>query len=196
GNAGPMTFTGTCTYVLGTGAVAVIDPGPDRPDHIAALLAALRGQTITMIVVTHTHKDHSPGARALKAATGARIVGCAPYNFPRRPIGKAVDAANDFAYPPDVACATAMRSKGKISRSSVSRRPATRQTIEPSPCRKKALCFRAIMSWPGRVLSSRLRMARCAITWLRSTNSWLATTKVIGRGMAGRSSSRDVLCTR
>jgi glyoxylase-like metal-dependent hydrolase (beta-lactamase superfamily II) len=56
--------------------VAVIDPGPDRRDHIAALLAALRGETITTILVTHTHKDHSPGAGALKAATGAKIVGC------------------------------------------------------------------------------------------------------------------------
>jgi glyoxylase-like metal-dependent hydrolase (beta-lactamase superfamily II) len=102
GNAGPMTFTGTCTYVVGTGEVAVIDPGPDRPDHIAALLAALRGETITTILVTHTHKDHSPGARALKAATGARIVGCAPYHFPRQTIGNAVYAANDFDYAPDV----------------------------------------------------------------------------------------------
>jgi glyoxylase-like metal-dependent hydrolase (beta-lactamase superfamily II) len=75
---------------------------PDRPDHIAALLAALRGETITTILVTHTHKDHSPGARALRAATGARIVGCAPYHFPRQTIGNAVYAANDFDYAPDV----------------------------------------------------------------------------------------------
>jgi Metallo-beta-lactamase superfamily len=76
GKAGPMTFTGTCSYVVGEGEVAVIDPGTDKRDHIAALLAALRGETITTILVTHTHKDHSPGARALKAATGAKIVGC------------------------------------------------------------------------------------------------------------------------
>jgi Metallo-beta-lactamase superfamily len=102
GNAGPMTFTGTCTYVVGTGEVAVIDPGPDRPDHIAALLAALRGETVTTILVSHTHTDHSPGARALKAATGARIVGCAAYHFPRQTIGNAVYAADDFDYAPDV----------------------------------------------------------------------------------------------
>jgi glyoxylase-like metal-dependent hydrolase (beta-lactamase superfamily II) len=63
-NAGPMTFTGTCTYVIGTGKVVVIDPGPDQQDHISALLAALRRETITAICVTHTHKDHSASARA------------------------------------------------------------------------------------------------------------------------------------
>ncbi len=68
-----------------------------------------------------------------EAATGARTVGCAPCDFPRQSIGNAVYAANDFD------CAPAMQSTGKISRSSVSRRPATRQTTEPSPCRKKTL---------------------------------------------------------
>jgi glyoxylase-like metal-dependent hydrolase (beta-lactamase superfamily II) len=101
GNAGPMTFTGTCTYVVGIGDVAVIDPGPDRPDHIAALLAALRGESITTILVTHTHRDHSPGARALKAATGARIIGCAPHDFGRRAAGDPIDAAQDLGYAPD-----------------------------------------------------------------------------------------------
>jgi glyoxylase-like metal-dependent hydrolase (beta-lactamase superfamily II) len=101
GNAGPMTFTGTCTYVVGTGEVAIIDPGPDRPDHITALLAALHDETITAIYVTHTHKDHSPGARALKAATGARILGCAPYDFTSRAAGNPIDAAHDSGYAPD-----------------------------------------------------------------------------------------------
>lgn len=105
GNPGPMTFTGTCTYVVGTGQVAVIDPGPDKEDHIAALLEALRGETITSILVTHTHKDHSPGARALKAATGAKICGCAP--CPVSPDGNhgvtlRLDAANDHDHAPDV----------------------------------------------------------------------------------------------
>ena len=72
GNPSPMTFTGTCTYVLGDGEVAIIDPGPDNPDHLAALLGSLRGETVAGIFVTHTHKDHSPGARALQTATGAR----------------------------------------------------------------------------------------------------------------------------
>src|SRR4051812_2914814 len=81
GNAGPTTFTGTCSYVVGRGRVALVDPGPGRPEHVAALLAAVRGETVTHIVVSHTHRDHSPAARAVQAATGAPIVGWGP---PRR----------------------------------------------------------------------------------------------------------------
>jgi glyoxylase-like metal-dependent hydrolase (beta-lactamase superfamily II) len=77
-NPSPFTFTGTQTHIIGRGAVAMIDPGPDLPDHVAALLAATRGERVEAIVCTHTHRDHSPAARALKAATGAPIVGCAP----------------------------------------------------------------------------------------------------------------------
>jgi glyoxylase-like metal-dependent hydrolase (beta-lactamase superfamily II) len=103
-NPGPFTFTGTCTYVLGEGAVAVIDPGPDLPDHVAALLAGLKGEKVAAIVVTHTHRDHSPAARLLQQATGAEIIGCAPY-FPARDmvlgeINK-LDASNDLDHKPD-----------------------------------------------------------------------------------------------
>ena len=101
GNPGPMTFTGTCTYAVGDGEVAIIDPGPDSPDHLAALLAGLRGDTVTAIFVTHTHKDHSPGARGLQAATGARIFGCPPHDASRKPSGHPIDAANDSSYTPD-----------------------------------------------------------------------------------------------
>ena len=103
-NGGPFTFTGTCTYVVGHGAVSVIDPGPNDPHHLAALLDALAGETVARIVVTHTHRDHSPGATALRVATGAPIVGCAPY-VPGLPSAatdlRASDAANDAAYRPD-----------------------------------------------------------------------------------------------
>lgn len=82
GNPGPMTFTGTCTYVVGRGEVAVIDPGPDLPQHVAALLHALRHETVSHILVTHTHRDHCAAAAALKAATGAKIIGCAAHVAP------------------------------------------------------------------------------------------------------------------
>ena len=72
GNPGPITFTGTCSYIVGSGNVAIIDPGPDLPGHIEALLDAVRGETVSHILVTHTHKDHSPAARAIKAATGRK----------------------------------------------------------------------------------------------------------------------------
>jgi glyoxylase-like metal-dependent hydrolase (beta-lactamase superfamily II) len=97
-NSGPMTFTGTCTYAVGQGEVVLIDPGPANKEHIAALLAALNAETVAAIVVTHTHNDHSPAARALKAATGAKIFGCAP----PRTSGTPIDAVHDLEYAPDV----------------------------------------------------------------------------------------------
>ena len=82
-NPGPFTFTGTCTYILGAGEVAVIDPGPDSPQQVEAILAAVAGEVVTHIVVTHTHRDHSPASRLLKARTGAPIVGCGPHRRSR-----------------------------------------------------------------------------------------------------------------
>ncbi|QEL25715.1 MBL fold metallo-hydrolase [Bosea sp. F3-2] len=104
GNSGPMTFTGTCTYIVGHGTVAVIDPGPDDPAHVESVLTALRGETVSHIVVTHTHRDHSPAVPALKAATGARVVGCGPHR-PSRELGpgegRVLDAAADTVYQPE-----------------------------------------------------------------------------------------------
>ena len=75
-NPSPLTFTGTNTYLLGSGKVAVIDPGPDDPAHLARILASLApGETISHIIVTHPHRDHSALAPALAAATGAPILG-------------------------------------------------------------------------------------------------------------------------
>jgi glyoxylase-like metal-dependent hydrolase (beta-lactamase superfamily II) len=96
-NAGPFTYRGTGTYVVGRGRVAVIDPGPDLAAHVEALLAALAGETVTHILVTHTHADHSPAARAVQRRTGAAIVGCAPHGAG----GEAVEEAADLDYAPD-----------------------------------------------------------------------------------------------
>ena len=104
GNSGPMTFTGTCSYIIGRGTVAIIDPGPDDAGHVARLLAAVDGETVSHIVVTHTHRDHSPAVPALQAATGARVVGCGPHR-PSRALGpgeeRVLDAAADSAFAPD-----------------------------------------------------------------------------------------------
>ena len=103
-NAGPFTASGTCSYIVGSGTVAVIDPGPDDPDHVAALAAALDGERIEAIVVTHTHRDHSPGARLLQARTGAPIVGCGAHRGARA-LGEGehpvLDASADRAHRPD-----------------------------------------------------------------------------------------------
>jgi glyoxylase-like metal-dependent hydrolase (beta-lactamase superfamily II) len=72
-NPGPFTYLGTGVYIVGRGEVAVIDPGPDDPAHIKALIKALDGERVSHILVTHRHLDHCPAARPLAAATGAKI---------------------------------------------------------------------------------------------------------------------------
>lgn len=84
-NPSPFTFHGTNTYIVGRQSVCVIDPGPDNDPHFEALMAALEGRQVTHIAVSHTHRDHSPLARRLKAATGAVIVAEGPHR-PSRPL--------------------------------------------------------------------------------------------------------------
>jgi glyoxylase-like metal-dependent hydrolase (beta-lactamase superfamily II) len=100
-NPGPMTFSGTCTYVIGHGKVAIIDPGPALASHVQALLQALRNETVTHILVTHTHRDHCGAAAVLQAATGAKILGCAPHMVLALEESEAVDSAHDVSYRPD-----------------------------------------------------------------------------------------------
>ena len=99
-NPGAFTFRGTGTYVIGEGKVAVIDPGPDQPEHVAALLDALKGETISHILITHTHNDHSPAAKHVKAATGAPTYGFGPHGSGRVKAGQPVQGG-DMEFVPD-----------------------------------------------------------------------------------------------
>ena len=72
-NPSPFTFTGTVSYIIGRGKVAIIDPGPDDEAHAKALIDAVRGETVTHILVTHTHRDHSVNTPRIKLATGAPV---------------------------------------------------------------------------------------------------------------------------
>ena len=74
-NPNRFTFRGTGTFIVGRGEVAVIDPGPELPEHIEAIQQSLKGEDLTHIVVTHTHRDHSPASRPLQVACGAPIYG-------------------------------------------------------------------------------------------------------------------------
>jgi len=100
-NPGPFTFTGTCSYIIGRGAVCIVDPGPANSDHLAALLRAIDGETLEAIAVTHTHIDHSPLARALQQKTGAKIIGCAAHVEIRNDASGRLDASHDLDYAPD-----------------------------------------------------------------------------------------------
>jgi glyoxylase-like metal-dependent hydrolase (beta-lactamase superfamily II) len=105
-NPGPFTFKGTLSYIIGRGNVAIVDPGPDDPAHIGALLDAVRNETVTHIFVTHTHRDHSPAVAAVKAATGATVYAEGPHRAARPlHIGEhnPLDASADRDFRPDVA---------------------------------------------------------------------------------------------
>lgn len=103
-NPGPFTFYGTNSYLLGTRRLVCVDPGPAASDHIDAILNATAGAEIEAILVTHTHVDHSPGARLLKKRTGAPIVGCGPHEAARA-LGdneiNPLDASGDKDHRPD-----------------------------------------------------------------------------------------------
>jgi glyoxylase-like metal-dependent hydrolase (beta-lactamase superfamily II) len=98
-NPSAFTYTGTQSYLIGTSEVAVIDPGPDLPEHVDALERAIGGRPVVAIMCTHTHRDHSPAAKALAEATGAPIVGCAPLAL--ETVGPRADASFDGDYRPD-----------------------------------------------------------------------------------------------
>ena len=103
-NAGPFTFHGTGTYIIGHGKVAVIDPGPLLDSHIHALMNALAGETVTHILITHTHRDHSPAAQPLKEATGSPVYAYGPHtlgstwadNDPSETLGGDMDFEPDY----------------------------------------------------------------------------------------------------
>ena len=98
-NPSPFTYFGTQTYLVGEDELVVIDPGPDLPEHVEAIVNALDGRRLAAIACTHTHRDHSPASRALKEATGAPIIGCAPLVL--ESIGPRADASFDKLYSPD-----------------------------------------------------------------------------------------------
>ncbi len=102
-NPGPFTFKGTGTYIVGHGEVAVIDPGPDDPAHLASILKAVEGERVSHILITHHHADHSPLAGPLKAATGAVIYGCAVTHPEDDDTGEVkMEAGHDHDFRPDV----------------------------------------------------------------------------------------------
>jgi glyoxylase-like metal-dependent hydrolase (beta-lactamase superfamily II) len=104
-NPSAFTYKGTGTYIIGEGDVAVIDPGPLLNEHVEALLRALEGETVSHILITHTHSDHSPAAKPLKALTGARTFAFGPHGSGQKqaPDGDVqVEEDGDMDFVPDV----------------------------------------------------------------------------------------------
>jgi len=111
-NPSPFTYWGTQTYIVGNErGVAVIDPGPDLESHVDAIVEALGDTPVLALVCTHTHRDHSPATRPLKARTGAPIIGCAPLALDDN--GPRADAAFDTDYVPDRILADGERISGE-----------------------------------------------------------------------------------
>ncbi len=109
-NPGPFTLYGTGTYVIGSGRVAVVDPGPSIEEHIEAIVRGLEGETITHILVTHTHLDHSPGSALLQGFTDAPTYGFGPHGSGRAGGERRIEATiagpseegADFDFTPDI----------------------------------------------------------------------------------------------
>ena len=101
-NPGPFTFKGTGVYIAGGKDVAVIDPGPDDASHVDALKRALEGRRVTHILVTHTHSDHSPAAKPLKAWCGAKTYAFGPHGSGKLDDGVRVEEGGDMQFVPDV----------------------------------------------------------------------------------------------
>jgi glyoxylase-like metal-dependent hydrolase (beta-lactamase superfamily II) len=97
-NPSAFTYFGTQTYLIGTDEVALVDPGPDLPEHLDALDAAIAGRPVVAILCTHTHRDHSPASRPMAERTGAPIIGCAPLAL--ETVGPRADASFDGDYVP------------------------------------------------------------------------------------------------
>ena len=163
-NPSPFTFTGTVSYIVGKGKVAIIDPGPDDEAHAKALLDAVRGETVTHILVTHTHRDHSPNTARIKAATGAPVYAEGPHRASRPRFESEKhnpESGADRDFRPDIEVHERRhhrrRTAGRWRRW---RRRATPPTIWRSPGPSGRSISSAITSWAGRPRSWRRRTAR------------------------------------
>jgi glyoxylase-like metal-dependent hydrolase (beta-lactamase superfamily II) len=100
-NPSPFTFHGTGTFIVGSGQVAIIDPGPAIAEHIDALLAAVSGERVTHLLITHTHRDHSPASALVKEVTGAPTYAYGPHGAGKLERGVQVEEGGDMDFVPD-----------------------------------------------------------------------------------------------
>ncbi len=101
-NPSKFTFKGTNCFIIGQSALTIIDPGPIIPDFIPQLLTALNGEQINQILITHTHRDHSPAAAELVALTGAKTYASGKHGLYRTDIPNPFENSGDWAFIPDI----------------------------------------------------------------------------------------------
>ncbi|MSP52491.1 MAG: MBL fold metallo-hydrolase [Alphaproteobacteria bacterium] len=154
-NPSPFTFHGTGTYIVGHGEVAVIDPGPAIEAHVAAIRTALANETVTHILVTHTHRDHSPAAVLLHEATGAPTYGFGPHGSGRPDSGAEVEEGGDYSFQPHVQVRTGNTIEGRDWTFEAVHTPGhTSNHICYALSNEKALfCGDHVMGWSTTVVS-------------------------------------------
>lgn len=161
-NPSPMTFRGTNTYLLGTRALAVIDPGPDDPAHLEAIFAALEpGQSVSHILVTHAHLDHSPLARPLAAWTGAPVLAFGRYDAGRSAVMQALAESGlagggegiDRTFSPDVLLADRERIDGDGWRLTALHTPGHMSNHLSFDCNGRLFTGDHVMGWASSLVS-------------------------------------------
>jgi len=152
-NPSAFTFYGTGTYIVGRNKVAIIDPGPADSDHIDAILKATRGETITHILVTHTHLDHSPGCVLLQKHTDAKT-----YAFGKHGLGRTRDESDfgaDWQFVPDekLADGQILESESWSLTSVFSPGHAANHLSFYLPLERALFCGDAVMGWSTTIVS-------------------------------------------
>jgi glyoxylase-like metal-dependent hydrolase (beta-lactamase superfamily II) len=159
GNAGPMTLHGTNTFVLGRGRVAVIDPGPDLPAHLEAILGGLdAGEEVEAILITHSHLDHSPLSREMSARTGAPVYAFGRHDAARRPLMEKLGEIGggegiDFDFAPDVLLADGTHLSGESWEVEVVHTPGHLSNHVCFASGGRMFCGDHVMGWSSTLIS-------------------------------------------
>ena len=191
-NPGPFTFHGTGTYIIGRGEVAVIDPGPALETHVDAILAALEGETITHILVTHTHRDHSPATRLLQQAVAAPSFGYGPHG------GDAgdgqVEEGADRDFEPDTVLGHGDSVTGAGWAVDAVHTPGHTSNHLCFGLREEGILFTGDHVMAGRPRWCRRRTETWGCTWHPCGRSWRERTAFTSRPMVRRSPSPSATC--
>ena len=185
--------TGTCGYIVGEGEVAVIDPGPADPAHLDALLAAIPGERVARIVVTHSHRDHAAGAALLKQRTGRHRRRARPCR------GRSADArrrSHALEYAPDEALEDGARVAGRGFILEAVATPGHAANHLSFALAEENALFSGdhVMAWSTSVVAPPDGSMRDYLASLEKVRG--AATRSTGPATAGRCATRNATCER